>query len=386
MHCPWGWAWQRPHICASLLAERFPVDVYLPADTARQMVANPVPPGVRLHPYPLWHPFFRDRFKALIDQYDVAWFTSPVGFSLARESVPDRVRVVYDCMDDFLAFQHVSENMVRHSRHYLDEVCLVERGDLLFASSQTLAARLAERYRPPASILVVNNAAASAGVPVPAPRGVRRKPRMRVSYIGTVARWVDFDLLLRALEAVPEADVHLIGPQDVKPPAHPRLRSHGPKPHDKAMAMMRAADLLVMPFVLNPLTEAVNPVKLYEYIHAGVPAVAVAYAESEPFEDYLYLYRSADEFVELVRRAATGRLPPKKDPAAAAAFLEANSWTQRGSQWHAALGSLLAWPPQRHKAPHLAYQREQLSRFVDHVDRLRQKLDKPRTARKPPSQ
>ena len=48
---------------------------------------------------------------------------------------------------------------------------------------------------------------------------------------------------------------------------------------------------LVMPFKLDDLVQAVNPVKLYEYVYSHKPAIAIHYAETEQFEQFVHLYR-----------------------------------------------------------------------------------------------
>ncbi len=354
-----------------MLAKESEIDVYLPADVGTQLVRNPIPPNLRLFPYGNWRRFFSERFPEIIGNYDVAWFSGPPGFSLGCARIPDSVRVVYDCMDDFLAFPDVLANPIKHARHCLDEVALVDRADLLFASSPTLARRIAERYQPSSSIVVVKNATSIVDQPAAGARKTtKRPPGLHMAYVGTVASWVDFALLISALDEVPDAVCHLVGPLIVKPPSHPRLKFHGPKLHPDALAAMHDADLLLMPFVVDVLTEGVNPVKLYEYIHAGVPALAVAYGESESFEDFVYLYRSSAEFIEMIKRASVNGLPPKKGPEAVARFLQDNSWSQRGTLWRAAIAEMLERPAGRRSLPHLAYRREQLSRIVGNFEML----------------
>ena len=48
-------------------------------------------------------------------------------------------------------------------------------------------------------------------------------------------------------------------------------------------------DACLIPFKVNSITEATDPVKMYEYLSAGKPVVSVALSELEPFREYLYL-------------------------------------------------------------------------------------------------
>lgn len=375
MQCPWGWAWQRPHIAATELARGFKVDVYLPTDRGDQMVGNPVPESLTLLPYRDEVLFFRDRFPEVISNYEIAWFCWPGGFSQAYGKVPENVRVVYDYMDDALSFSHIAARPLANARIWLDEIALVERSDLVFASSQTLARRLADRYRLSSHPTVVNNAAPTMEdrppVSVQTSRG-----GLRMVYVGTVASWFDFPTVLQALDAVPDAVCHLVGPLHVTPPSHPRLKILGPKLHAKALELMLQADVLIMPFVIDRLTEGVDPVKLYEYIQARIPVVAVAYGESRRFAEYVYLYDSAPEFTAVVKSAATTGLQSKGSSDAVASFLHENSWEKRGIAWRGGVSELCSRTITRPDLPHLAHQREQLTNIVTHMEKLAGRLAK----------
>ena len=368
MHVPWNWARQRPHHGAEGLAHHYEVDVFLPADTPR-LPAAAAPAGPALHPYRNARAFFRTEAAARLARYDLLWFCSPQGFSTLAPALAPGQRVVYDCMDEFLAFPHIAAGRTGFARALADEVELVARADLIFCSSRTLARRLRTRYRPPAPLRVVHNAAEIADDP--GDTAARDGDLKRIVYAGTVSRWFDFPLVLDGLDQFPSTQVELYGPADVAIPAHPRLRHHGQQPHPRLHGLLRAADLLVMPFVVDDLIEAVNPVKLYEYIHAGVPAAAVRYAEAEIFRDYVHLYDGPAGYRALLQRLVEGRLRPRAGPARARAFVAAHTWARRQQAWQRGVAELLRRPRGERSAPaHLADLRRHLARAAGHVESL----------------
>jgi GT2 family glycosyltransferase len=52
-----------------------------------------------------------------------------------------------------------------------------------------------------------------------------------------------------------------------------------------------------------PLTEAMNPVKVYEYLSAGKPVVAKSLPELKLLSDVIYLYDTQDEFEKVLEQA-----------------------------------------------------------------------------------
>ena len=105
------------------------------------------------------------------------------------------------------------------------------------------------------------------------------------------SEWLNIPLLIEALNLYNELTIYLVGPCDIKIPKHERLIIVGPVNHSLVFEFMKNADVLIMPFVVNELIKAVNPVKLYEYIYSCKPVISVYYAETEPFEPYIYLYQ-----------------------------------------------------------------------------------------------
>ena len=62
-------------------------------------------------------------------------------------------------------------------------------------------------------------------------------------------------------------------------------------------------DVCLIPFKKNKITEAVDPVKLYEYFSLGKPVVARELNEIKTYRNYLYLYDTKEEFIKCIERA-----------------------------------------------------------------------------------
>lgn len=349
MHVPWGWVKQRPHFIAEHLAEHFDVTVCHTEVFNRKLLAdNPLPAGCKLEILPMlrmahfepvrsinnWR--LSRILKKLLEQnqYDIVWIPHPDTFSLVEPGLTSNMRVVCDCMDDYLEFPDVSKDQMKRERLLRLESRMLERADLIFASSERLRGILKARHNLRKEIHVVNNAISIESRPSALAckdelTRLKQKGLFLASYIGTIAEWLDTGLMLEVLDKFPDLAFLLFGPVETPVPAHDRIITFGPIPHSQVYSAMAASDLLVMPFRVTPLVQSVNPVKLYEYIYSGKPTLAVAYGESEAFADYVYLYRDKEEFIQLLEDILGGKSAPIPTADECRSFAEANTWGAR---------------------------------------------------------
>lgn len=148
-------------------------------------------------------------------------------------------------------------------------------------------------------------------------------------YIGTIAEWFNFKLLLSMLADNPTAHVVLIGPNEVEIPRHERVHYLGTIDRKYIFSFMEKASCLIMPFVVNELIRSVNPVKLYEYIYSNKPVIAPVYEETQQFEPYIYLYSNEKEFKALCASVIACRLGQKNEDSKNIEFICNNLWEKR---------------------------------------------------------
>jgi GT2 family glycosyltransferase len=104
---------------------------------------------------------------------------------------------------------------------------------------------------------------------------------------------------------------------------------------------LHGMDVCLIPFLVNELTLATNPVKVYEYLAAGKPVVATELPELGEPELAPFVRRAADHagFVRQVREAlekstdSAAREPRRR-------FAKAESWAARAAAFHAALDGI----------------------------------------------
>jgi glycosyltransferase involved in cell wall biosynthesis len=97
-----------------------------------------------------------------------------------------------------------------------------------------------------------------------------------------VATKLDVQLLLDLARSRRDWSFALVGPigagdpsTDVSPlAAEPNIHLLGLRPYEALPQVLRGADAALIPYSLNELTASIFPMKVYEYLAAGLPVVA----------------------------------------------------------------------------------------------------------------
>ena len=167
-----------------------------------------------------------------------------------------------------------------------------------------------------------------AGPPPPQPAWFAAVPGPRLVYVGTLDSRLDVDGVLALARARPDLHQVLVGA--VGDAAHvapltgvPNVHVHRHVGRGEVVAVLRSADACLIPHQRTALTEAMSPLKLYEYLAAGRPVLAVDLLPVRGLGPRVLLTERAADFVEVVDAAlALGPAPE----AERSAFLERHSW------------------------------------------------------------
>ncbi len=274
-----------------------------------------------------------ERLRARVTLTDAVVVAQVPYWSALAEALRERYGwpIVYDCMDDHSGFLHNSQEVLRAEER------LVAGSDLVVASSERLLAGVRDRAR---AAMLLRNACEYdhfAGV-APTPT---KGQETRVGYYGAIAEWFDSPLVAELAQLRPDWRFDLIGSTlagDVRQlEGLPNVRLLGERPYGDLPRGIGDWDAFIIPFKRVPLTEATNPVKVYEMLATGKPVVAVGLPELVPIAKagLIRLADTAEQFalaIESELRNAEPGLAERRR-----AFARANTWHARYVELAAAI-------------------------------------------------
>lgn len=128
-----------------------------------------------------------------------------------------------------------------------------------------------------------------------------------LGYYGAIAPWLDLDLIEETALAFPDSLLLLIGHDQAGATRRlrklPNVRLTGEVAYDRLPFFLYGFDVCLLPFRRIDLTLATNPVKVYEYLSAGLPIVATELPELEQFGDLLRVARDRNAWMDAIRSA-----------------------------------------------------------------------------------
>lgn len=203
-------------------------------------------------------------------------------------------------------------------------------GRPVVAVSQTIL----DRIEPTGEAVVVPNGVEPAewSGPRPAdPPWLAGVPHPRALYVGTLDTRLDVPGLLELAHARPDLHVVLlgvVGDEEAIAPLRGVANVHVLPPADRAglVAAVRNSDVCLVPHARTALTEAMSPLKLYEYLAGGAPVLSIDLAPVRGIHPRVLLTDATAQFADRVDEAlALG--PADEDDRLD--FVADNSWARR---------------------------------------------------------
>ena len=251
----------------------------------------------------------------------VLWVNDPAGASVLEAT---GWPALYDITDDWL---EADRTPAEHERLIRDEGVLMRRcGEVVVCSPH-----LAESKGSIRPVTLVQNGVDVEAYHVARPRPADLPEGPVALYVGTLhTDRIDLDLCVATAEGLAERGrLVMVGPVALDTADRQRLERAGailagPRHRDEVPAYLQHADVLVVPHVVTPFTDSLDPIKVYEYRAVGRPVVSTPVAGFRDLRSPRTTVAQGPDFVSAVRMAlpATTTFPEGADP-------NAPTWAQR---------------------------------------------------------
>lgn len=261
--------------------------------------------------------------KAIMtDTEKIFWVSYPPTFSCRDMVVPDLT--VFDYLDE-------SVDEFSFWQDGLDEC--IKSSDVIFVVSRRLL-ELVDTRCPNKAFLVPNGADIRQFMQedISIPKDMKRLKeayRYVVGFTGSLESWIDFHLIKEMAQERPDWAFVLIGPENCDTCGVkdiPNVHFLGAKKYPELVNYVKNFDAGIIPFQVRDMTNSANPIKMYEYLAAGIPVVATPIRECAALAPYIRTAGTGKESVIKIEEAIKASKGEKQDYIKLATE---NSWTRR---------------------------------------------------------
>ena len=214
-----------------------------------------------------------------------------------KENNPN-VPIIYDCNDNPLGFPGSPE----YTKYYFLET--LNLADKIIIPHTSYINFIPENFRSEVGIIANGVDYELFQKSVITPQILKKIKKPIIMYIGAISEWFNFQLIKAAAKKA-GYNFLLVGPISTGVEVEMSLLKsienifHFPSiPHMEIPNYLSKADVCIIPFIKNKLTESVLPNKLFEYAAAGKNCVLTNFNPSlSEFSEYVSIASDTDKFI-----------------------------------------------------------------------------------------
>ena len=234
---------------------------------------------------------------------------------------------VFDAVDDWSLHPAYRRHRQKIRQNYEN---LEQTADCIFTVSQDLRDRLF--HKNPKAHWIPNGVDADrfAGLQNAPATEPQVNKKIRIGYIGTIQSRLDFDLMEKVVALNPDKEFIFVGPiwKDASVEKMSQFKNvifTGRIAYDEIYQYLADFSVAIIPHKKTAFTNSMNPMKMYEYLVAGLPIVSTYSIDGG--EKFLSVADTASDFSYAIARALNENTDELKKERRA--FANLHSWKSR---------------------------------------------------------
>jgi glycosyltransferase involved in cell wall biosynthesis len=247
--------------------------------------------------------------------------------------------LIYYCVDEYTAFTGASKGLKEI------EEDLFRKSDLVVVSAENL---LESKKHFNANTFLIRHGTDWAHFrkaldeDTKVPEEIANLPKPIIGFHGLLADWVDFELIKKIAAHFDKGSVVLIGKTTVDAEQKikilndiPNIHFLGRKPYAELPAFCKGFDVALNPFAINDLTLAANPLKVREYLAAGIETISTDIPEVRILE-HCRVGATHEDFIFQIEEALKSKVSRER----ISNSIKAESWDAKIEELRAIIGQV----------------------------------------------
>lgn len=213
-----------------------------------------------------------------------------------------KLPIIYDCLDNQDNFELNSKSVIE------EEKSLFKIASKIIATSQFLYDK-ASKYKSKEDIFIISNGTNfehfTNNITISTENDLSKFPQPIYGYFGAIDNWLDTEFIEKLAKST-HGSIVLIGQNNLGNKIRsPNVYFLGEKDYQSLPQYLKQFDVCLIPFKLNSLTKAVNPVKIFEYFSQGKAVISSTLPELKKYSQLLYFYDSETDISKLISKINT---------------------------------------------------------------------------------
>ena len=160
-------------------------------------------------------------------------------------------------------------------------------------------------------------------------------PEKVVGYVGTIDERLDYDLLQYLLTQLPDVKFMFVGRINTQSGStvlhnYANALFAGAKKPDELPACLQTFSAGIIPFIKDDFTRGIYPMKINEYLAAGLPVISTDFSDLSDFDGVIQTTGDKETFLRALRADLATDTPEKRKSRQATALQ--NTWAVRAEE------------------------------------------------------